>query len=266
MEGLNIESENVEITSFAGHHLLGKTDLDVEGIHFDKATMFYVPEGIGKIFKNLKKFVVGRNMRFKHIKRSNLKNLVNLDWLEIIENKIENVDMDTVWDIPTLEWFVFGENKIKHVDNKTFEKTTNLISVQLNDNEIEIFDENTLSNLPKLERFYMYNNKLKELHKNTFERNPKLKIVSLFNNKLEILPADLFKTNLLLEIVDFSSNSLKVIQTDFSDVNIGKISFLLNICIDAYYDKDDLNTYSNRYKMLTEFQTLIRTNCLSADT
>ena len=49
--GLDIQSENVRVTSIAGDHFSGKTDSDVNSIFFYEGTLNYLPNGIGNIFR-----------------------------------------------------------------------------------------------------------------------------------------------------------------------------------------------------------------------
>lgn len=101
-DALEIRKDNFEVISFTSNlsNRDKSADLDVTEIQFRSGTMFYLPDGIGNIFENLQTFVLAPNLRFKHLRRSNFKNLKKLESLGIFSNDIETLDEDTLWDPP----------------------------------------------------------------------------------------------------------------------------------------------------------------------
>lgn len=109
-----------------GPHVFVYTNKDVESIVFNNGTMFFLPFGIGKIFKNLKKLKINGELAMKRIRRSNLKNLVNLIELEIKGEDIETLEYDCLSDLPNLEVFELRYSKIQQLNERTFERNMKL--------------------------------------------------------------------------------------------------------------------------------------------
>lgn len=120
--GFDIRSEHLNVASLTAFHVPGKSDLDVQRIVFFNGTMVYLPDGIGRIFKNLKVFVVLADLNFTFVQRSNFKYLENLIHLHFYRNDIEIFDENTLWDLPNLEIFTLYKNKLRLIQEKAFEK------------------------------------------------------------------------------------------------------------------------------------------------
>lgn len=193
---MDIRSEDIIVKFFTGSHDVGKSDEDVKEIWFRSGTMYYLPHGLGKIFKNLELLIVDddfesvevNRLNTRQITRANFHNMNNLKFLYIDRNEIETLPFDTLWDLHALVEFSLTKNKLRVLDESSF------------------------------------------------ERNKRLKRVDLSNNRLEFLPRKIFEANLLLKSIDFKGNLLKLIATDFSPLsNITFIDLSRNICIDKCY-------------------------------
>lgn len=221
MFNVNVQTENVDVTSVTGNHLNDYINADVKLVRLINGTMLHIPGGMGKIFKNLQGIYVGSELGTKIIKRSNFKHMKSLHKLLFYPNDIESLDEDALWDLPILEDFLVVGNKLKVLPERLFEKNTELSNVDLR------------------------------------------------SNQLEYLPRNLFKNNLLLNRVDLHDNLLNSIEIDFTRLTVIREIWLYdNICISILYDirnetSDDNVTYANQYRNLTEFQSLINTNCKS---
>lgn len=134
--------------------------MDVQRIVFFNGTMIYLPDGIGRIFKNLKVFVVLADLGFKFAQRSNFKNLGNLIHLHFYRNDIEIFDENTLWDLPNLEIFTIYKNKVKDLFENTFEKNTKLREVDLRWNKLEVLPKNLFKNNLLLEKAFFTGNSL----------------------------------------------------------------------------------------------------------
>lgn len=157
---LNNPSETFKEISFNISHIPGKTDPDIERIVFENGTMIYLPDGIGKVLKGLKTFVVAV-VNFKFPKRSNFKNLENLTKLQIYKNDIETLGEETLWDLSNLEIFVLYKNNLKILDERTFDKNTRLKQIDVRWNRLELLPRNLFKNNLLLEEAYFTGNSLK---------------------------------------------------------------------------------------------------------
>jgi len=169
----NIRKENTEVTSFTGLHNSLKTDDDVSVIQFRNATMHYIPNGIGKLFKNLSEFLLRQNLGLKVLRRSNFKDMKKLYAISIYDNEVETIDEDSFYDLPNLYTFYLINNKLKVISEKLFEKNVELTVLDLS------------------------NNKLESLPRNLFKTNVKLIFVSFYSNRLKVIETEFGSLNIL---------------------------------------------------------------------
>lgn len=120
-------------------------------LQFRNATMYYLPDGIGRTFKNLKRLQISEHMHTKTVTRSNLKNLENLVWLNILQTDIEILDSDTLWDLPNLKYFNFFRNPLKVIPERLFERNRRLTYVTFKSNQLEYLPTNLFKNNLNLE-------------------------------------------------------------------------------------------------------------------
>lgn len=158
---MNVQSEHLKIASVTAFHVPGKSDQDVQRIVFFNGTMVYLPDGIGRIFKNLKVFVVLADLNFTFVQRTTFKNLEKLIHLHFYRNDIETFDENTLFDLPNLELFTLYKNKLKLINENTFEKNTKLRVVDLRWNKLEVVPKNLFKNNWLLEEAYFTGNSLR---------------------------------------------------------------------------------------------------------
>lgn len=139
--------------------------------------MFYIPDGIGKHFKNLNGLTVGAFTGLKLLRRSNFENMENLENLHVHQNDIDTVDEDLLWDLINLKQFLIYENKIKVLSERTFEKNIKLKVVDIQSNHIQF------------------------LHRNLFKNNLLLEVVRFRNNQLKVIEIDFTQFQNIQQIV-----------------------------------------------------------------
>lgn len=122
-----------------------------------------------------------RENHIKRIRSDQLKNLVNLEELEITTNQIEILCEDYFSSNKKLKTVSFNENKIEKIPSGLF---------------YELFD---------LKIVDFSQNKLKFLPKNLFRDNKKLREAYFFNNQIQKLDPELF-TGITLQIKSFRNN------------------------------------------------------------
>lgn len=160
MTDLNVQSQNTKVCSITAFHVSGKSDQDVQRITLFNGTMVYLPDGIGKIFKNLKVFVVSADLNLKFVQRSNFKNWAKLIQLHIYRNEIETFDETALFDLPQLEQFSLYRNKVQEIGEKIFEKNTKLKVVDMRWNKLEVLPKQLFANNLLLEEAYFTGNSL----------------------------------------------------------------------------------------------------------
>lgn len=165
----NVRSKNLGVGTIYGSHASGESDGKVELIQFLNGTMFYLLDGVGKYFPNLKSIYIGHSelpsLNTMHIRRSNLQNMKNLFEFVIHKSNIEIVDEHLLWDLPNLERFHL-EGKLKLLQDRIFEKNV------------------------KLREIYLASNRLEYLPRCLFRHNLLLEWVNFKDNSLKIIEID----------------------------------------------------------------------------
>lgn len=229
--------------------------------------MFYIPNGIGKFFTNLKSLKVGNistltSLGTKALTRLNLKNLGNLKYIQFSSNDIKKVDKDALWDLSKLESFLLNAQRLNFFNVRTLERNNKLKTVAISATELILLYENVFRYNVALESVSVDNNLVETIREGTFRNNLKLVEVSLSSNKLKIIPANLFKNNTLLNGLNFGDNNLEKIKIDFTKMkNIKYINFDGNDCINDNYSKQDNLEFGVTFNDLTQFQKLIKDKC-----
>lgn len=179
---LNIRTENTAVTSFTHNRVWPRiSQQNVVAIRFQSGTMFFLPNGIGKSFTNLKTLEVESRLGTKLIKRTNLRNLENLLKLTIDENDIELLDEDVLWDLPALQIFQLIYNKLKVVHEKTFDHNLQLRVIDLHANQLEVIPRYLFRNNFSLEKIDLSGNSLKVIEADFTSLN-NVWIINLKNN------------------------------------------------------------------------------------
>lgn len=236
---VDIQGNNVRAVTFTGSHLSEKTNDDIELLHFVNGTMFFLPNGIGYNFENVKHLIIGSDtdsnpnpnpLGTKRIRRSDFQNMENVVELSFVRNNIETINEDSLWDLSNLQIMQFVNNKLKVLSELTFIKNGNLKEIYMNGNQLNFLPANVFQNNLLLEVVDFRNNFLTTLDENLFGGNSMLLGVSFVSNELEVLPRNLFKNNSLLKLVDFKNNSLTSIDDGLFETNgkLSAVSFAVN--------------------------------------
>lgn len=166
MWNANAAVENLKVEAFFGDHLSGYGDQNVVTVWFWDGTVAYIPEGIGLYFRQLESLLVGydnKNLGLKEIKRSNFKDMKLLNLLQLHDNFVDHLDVDTFWDIPNLEIFELQNGKLKAIPETIFEKNTKLRRVRMNGNQISYLPKDLFKNNPLIAEVYFDGNKLRSI-------------------------------------------------------------------------------------------------------
>lgn len=165
-----------------GSHLPNKTDQNVNTILFHEGSMLYLPNGIGNLFKDLKRLQASSDeYDLEFVKRSNFQHMDNLIDLRLSDNKIKVLDEYTLWDLKNLQIFEIKDNSIEKLHEKTFERN------------------------PKLREVNFHNNNIRHLPEDVFKMNLLLEIVNFGFNFLIRIDTKFFGLANIIEI-DFNSN------------------------------------------------------------
>ncbi|XP_037040377.1 protein artichoke-like [Bradysia coprophila] len=226
---LNIRKPNFLANSVTGSHKREQKDRDVERIAFVGGVMHFLPDNVGRMFKNLKYLSVEKtrsvSIDTKRICRSNFQNLEHLEGIRLLHNVIEELDEDSLWDLPNLRSIELNNNMLKLLHASTFSRNSKLTKVFVYSNVLKALPPTLFENNSLLEVIVFSGNSIETIADGIFDANINLKIVSLAVNRLESVGSNLFRNNSELESVDFSNNALKTIDEQTFSTNF-KLSAL----------------------------------------
>ncbi|KAG4077905.1 hypothetical protein HA402_013839 [Bradysia odoriphaga] len=215
LHDLNIRQESFVVKKFLGSHVTGKGDDDVEMISFNSGVMALLPRNFGNIFKNLKFLEI--SVDTKHISRSNLHSLEFLEMIQFIDSKVEELDEDSLWDLPNLLSFKLEKSEVKLLHLGTLSRNSKLKSLPRN-----LFRKNLL-----LDTVSFDDNLIETVDDSIFEMNSNLRVVSLKGNQLSHLSKSLFQNNQNLQFLDLSDNDIKTIEEHAFKTNFKLLSLKL---------------------------------------
>ncbi|CRK99760.1 CLUMA_CG013017, isoform A [Clunio marinus] len=113
----SITKPNTIIRTINGKHLEGKSDEDVEAIWFKDTTVNYFPQGLNKIFPNLKTVII-HDCRLKSITQRDLVGLENIRRLRCASNKISSLPDDLFENMNKLIDISFYENDLQFMSSE----------------------------------------------------------------------------------------------------------------------------------------------------
>ncbi|KAG5670671.1 hypothetical protein PVAND_000919 [Polypedilum vanderplanki] len=115
---------------FIGDHFPNRSNSDVDAITFQGCYVDRLPQGIIKIFPNLKYFEFSRS-NLNYIDREDLKEFENVTDLYLQKNKIVYLPNDLFADLSNLEVIWLHDNNFQLIEPNVFNNLNNLINLQL---------------------------------------------------------------------------------------------------------------------------------------
>jgi len=151
---LNITSRQfIPIKSVIGAHEPHKSDDDVTVFYAAGKNTQYIPKGIEKIFKNIKRIAIHAG-RLKEVRQEDFKPFPKLTELCLADNDIKILDEGLFIYNPDLTLIYLSDNKIFSVGKNVFDGLSKLSYLYLNLNRcIDMKAENNLTPVKELVRY-----------------------------------------------------------------------------------------------------------------
>lgn len=177
IEDLKIHEENVTITK--------PDEAIMYGFVAENMEIYYLPQGIEKIFPILKVLII-LNCKLRKITTENLEKLTHLKVLDLSWNEIEFLEPKLFQFNNDLRAIFMSNNKIKIIDSSTFRNMPNLVKLDLQHNicvsllATEQWEMIIVENITKISCSWEYNRmkddyiKRKEMIRNLENKNKKL--------------------------------------------------------------------------------------------
>lgn len=116
-----------------GEHSVGKTDNDVDFVEFYDCNIGKVPQGLTRLFKNLKSLKIYES-NLKEISSNDLIEYENLEILSFIKNELEFLPNDLFKNFKNLKSISFKENHLKIIGHEILDELDKLEIVDLRKN------------------------------------------------------------------------------------------------------------------------------------
>lgn len=125
VQGLDVETEGVEITTVNGHDADYFKDKTISLLRIREHTVNYLPTGLEKFFPHLEELTI-TGVELKSLKQADLKPFTHLKELFVFSNLLETLD-NNIFEFNTeLVDVNFGTNKLKHIGADIFAPLKNL--------------------------------------------------------------------------------------------------------------------------------------------
>ena len=170
----------MHVKAYSGNHVFLYSNDHVNDVSITNQTTYFIANGIGKLFENLKQLEI-MSSQLKFVNRRNFRGMKKLLDLRLDHNDIKIISAETFSDLTNLEWLSLTDNKLKVLSEGLTMKMLNLLWFTANENEIEIFEGKH------------------------FERNTKLELISIRANKIRKINFEIKKFN-QIAFLDFRDN------------------------------------------------------------
>lgn len=144
-----------EISSVSGGHLNNRNNNDVKSLEIKRKDSKTMPRRIGEFFPNLEAILIIES-GLEEISPEDLSNLPQLLQLDLISNRIREVDGHLFAGNPLISAFSVTKNPVRHVNPRVFEGTNNLTSLHFHETEcIKSNDEHVTKDREKVVEYIL---------------------------------------------------------------------------------------------------------------
>ncbi|CAG9809771.1 unnamed protein product [Chironomus riparius] len=168
-------------------------------------TMF-LPVKIDKVFPNLVVYEFNE-CRIQQIMYKNMKNLRQLQLINLEANQISTIPANTFNDTPIVKYLNLDKNQLTYIDEHVFSNLKNLQSLNLQQNKITFISKFAFKYLSELRKISLGDNLLQTLENAHFRNTRKLEKIFLRNNKIHSLSPRMFNGKGSLKNVDLKNNT-----------------------------------------------------------
>jgi hypothetical protein len=166
----------------------------------------------------------------------------NIQSLNLEYSKVFEIKKHTFLKATNLSLITLQSNNITKLEAGSFFGASSLDLINLSKNKISQIDVNAFRGLRKLSTLYLSNNLIENLNASSFSVLKNLSKIDLSNNKLVTLDQNLFQFNQRLKEIYLQGNKIvSLLKTMFSDLQINKLYFLKNTCINQNLENPKRN-------------------------
>ncbi|XP_043494498.1 protein toll-like [Polistes fuscatus] len=168
-------------------------------------------------FESVKSLVLSVSSGIDTISLETFSTLRNLEFLNIMSNRLEKIDGDTISHLASLKSLNLARNLLSVLSYYTFRGLKNLKMLDISMNYFTSLPANLFDQNKKLRELYLHNNRneMSTLPDNFLANMTKLTEVHLNNNGFLFLPKNLFWGSSSLQYIFLNDNSLVTLPENF---------------------------------------------------
>lgn len=186
-----LHNENDKFTITGTHPSKGRKDLGVKFLEFVSSNLTFIPEQVFKKFPNLE------YLNVNNVGLKSFRPITNARDLKVVlanDNQLTKLNANVFAVTTNLEKLSFRKNKIQEVDVNTFYNLGNLRELYLSDNQLRSLHMNTFAPLISLEILSLSGNQLQSVDLELFHANVQLNEVLFYDNKLSAIHPQAFSS------------------------------------------------------------------------
>ena len=172
-----------------------------------------LPEGVFSELYNLKSLSL-TVMRLNSSVWHAVKHLRNLNYLDLGNNNITIVDINTINNLQNLTSLYLYDNLIQDIPNGTFESLSLLWYLGLSSNRIRLIEGEAFKGLNGLKTLLLSGNSIRTIDRAIFQGLSKLYRLDLSENSIRIINNGIFFGLSRLSILDLSVNKISIVELD----------------------------------------------------
>lgn len=157
---IDMKDDNFKVIAASRNHKLSFNDRKVLFVLIENSKTFYLPTGIGNVFKNLKQFFISKSS-VKFLDKKVFKGMKNVEKLLVRKLSIQEIPKESFDEMVKLKEIVIKETNIKTFDVSLLEKLINLELFEASENHIEVIDLKLFRNNHKIQSIDLSGNRIK---------------------------------------------------------------------------------------------------------
>ena len=168
-----------------------KLSIEVTELYLRGNYLHKISSEVLKNLTHLKTLEISDN-NIEYIPLNTFKDFNNLEKLILTKNKIRTLLKDMFTGLSNLLWLDLSENEISELQINTFEKLTQILDIRLTHNKLTFIPNSVFSNTKTLRLLFLSNNFIYEIHNQAFQNLSMVKLGLSFN-RLTSIPVSAFK-------------------------------------------------------------------------
>ncbi|KAL7017684.1 hypothetical protein ACKWTF_010483 [Chironomus riparius] len=238
-----ISRKRTLIDKLTGTHEDDMTDDNVVDFYSDTKNIQYFPQGLSKIFKNLKRVIINSN-GIRDLSQSDLKDYPKLEVLILDNNLIEVLHDDLFKYNPDLTWISMESNFITQIYPRVFDGLNKLDNLELTSNyciNMKASNDSTaIQNIIRVAKVECSNAEFLEIEE---------EIKKLEDNVHNLNDNNVLEFNVKCQKLYLKLDNFAIADSVYLNTRLGKVQTVVDVFISEFY-KDMFHKIANLEKKI----------------